>query len=195
MENLINEYRQAALPEGYGQVELDMGCGRGGFTRELAERFPQRLVVATDVMMGRLRIVEARLKRAKLNNVCVLRAEHGALAEFQLPRASIDRIHLLCPDPWPKDLPKKARRIASTAFFCLLPQVLKEGGVFHFASDDAPYFEDVCCVTRTLPFFREDAEALSDIRDIKTDFERQWEAEGKVVRHLSMRYHTINQRG
>ena len=195
MENLVNEYHQATLPSGYERVELDMGCGRGGFTRQLAERFPERLVVASDVMVGRLRIVESRLRRAKLSNVCVLRAEHGMLAEFQLPLSSIDRIHLLCPDPWPKDLPRKSRRIASTAFFCLLPRVLKRGGVFHFASDDAPYFEDVRRVALRLPFFTEDTGALSDVEDMKTDFEMQWEAEGKVVRHLAMRYGMNNQRG
>ena len=127
IEIITNDYRQFQIPDGYGFVEMDMGCGRGKFTLELAKRFPERLVIASDVMIGRLRRLDAKVEKRQLANVRLLRAESGQAAEFQLPLHSIDRLHLLCPDPWPKDR-RKARRLVSTSFLCTLRRVLKPGG-------------------------------------------------------------------
>ena len=37
------------------RVELDLGCGSGGFTVALAKSKPEALVLGADVMLGRLR--------------------------------------------------------------------------------------------------------------------------------------------
>ncbi len=181
---LTNGYSQPDIPGGYGCVEWDMGCGRGGFTLALAKRYPERLVVASDVMLGRLRRLDAKVERQGLGNVMLLRAESSQAVRFQIPPRSIDRLHVLCPDPWPKDK-RKARRLVCTAFLCMLPRVLKKGAVLHMSTDHMPYWEDWCGMLKGLPFFREQPDAISDVSDIRTDFERQWQEEGKEVRHLS----------
>ena len=38
-----------------GIVELDLGCGVGSFTAELARRYPNHHILAADVMVGSLR--------------------------------------------------------------------------------------------------------------------------------------------
>ena len=40
------------------RIELDLGCGSGGFTVRLAASKPEALVFGADVMLGRLRKVE-----------------------------------------------------------------------------------------------------------------------------------------
>ena len=45
--------------------ELDLGCGAGSFTIALASRYPERQILAADMLMGRLRKV---VKRAAANN-------------------------------------------------------------------------------------------------------------------------------
>ena len=183
---ITNDYRQFQIPDGYAFVEMDMGCGRGKFTLELAKRFPERLVIASDVMIGRLRRLDAKVEKRQLANVRLLRAESGQAAEFQLPLHSIDRLHLLCPDPWPKDR-RKARRLVSTSFLCMLRRVLKPGGVLHLSTDHEPYWEDWKRMLDRMPFFTKEMSAIDDIADIKTDFELQWLAEGKTVNHLAYR--------
>ena len=59
---LTNDYRQPFFPPQYSFVELDMGCGRGKFTLELAKRFPDRLILASDVMLGRLRKLDLKVE-------------------------------------------------------------------------------------------------------------------------------------
>ena len=185
---LTNDYRQPDFPQKYSFVELDMGCGRGKFTLELAKRFPERLILASDVMLGRLRKLELKVEKRHLENIMLLRAESGQLAEFQLPPACIDRLHILCPDPWPKEK-GKGRRTVCTAFLCSLRRILKPGAILHLSTDNAPYFEDWRKMLAALPFFIPAPDAIDDIADLKTDFELQWLAEGTPVRHLAFRTH------
>ena len=186
IEILTNEYRQVRLPADGEGVELDMGCGKGKFTLELAQRYPGRVILASDVMLGRLRRIEQKVLHRGLTNIRLLRAESAALAEFQLPLHCIDRLHILCPDPWPKDK-KRIRRLVSAAFLGLLPRIMRPRGIVHMSTDHQPYFEDWQRLLQTIPFLQPAPEGIADVRDLKTDFELQWEAMGKTVGHLSYR--------
>ncbi len=185
IESLINEYKQIELPDDERFIELDMGCGKGKFTLELAAKYPDRLILSSDVMSGRLRKIENKVKRDGIGNIRILRGESGAMARFQLPTNSIDRIHILFPDPWPKDK-GKARRLVCTSFLCSLFRVLKPGGILHLATDYQPYFNDWKRILENLPFYENSPNASDDLRDIKTDFELQWEADGIPARHLNV---------
>ena len=48
--------------------ELDLGCGSGSFTAALASKYPERHILAADVMLGRLRKVVRRLERTGGDN-------------------------------------------------------------------------------------------------------------------------------
>ena len=84
-------------------VELDMGCGKGSFTTMLATRYPARTVLAADVLSDRLRKLVRRNRREGVDNMIVLKCEARMLIARILPDACLDRLHILCPDPWPKD--------------------------------------------------------------------------------------------
>ena len=81
----------------------------------LAARYPERRILAADVMLGRLRKVVKRLERSGSANWEVLRVEARMLIGRMLPDASLDRIHLLCPDPWPKGRHRGHRLLAATS--------------------------------------------------------------------------------
>ena len=173
------------LPEYPGKtLELDLGCGKGDFAVALAARYPERIVFAADVMMGRLRKV-ARKSEVNQNpgNLYFLRVEARHLVSIILPDNSLDRLHLLCPDPWPK-AKHKGHRLLSSDFMMQIARVLKPGGVFHFATDDVPYLEQGVGNIKGSGLFSEGGE-IADVADIKTEFERQWLAEGKAVTHTA----------
>ena len=155
-------------------VELDLGCGVGSFTAELAKRYPERTILAADVMIGRLRKLVRRM----------LRSEARFLVGFSFPDGALDRIHLLCPDPWPKGRHRGHRLLASD-FTAQLHRVLKPEGIFHFSSDDEAYCDAVGRVIAASQLFAEAPEAIADIADVLSDFEERWLAEGKPVHHAA----------
>jgi len=183
IEMLTGEYRKLELPK--GRVELDLGCGKGSFTSALAELYPESHILAADIMIGRLRKLAKRSKRMELNNIEFLRVEAGVLVNCFLPPSSIDRLHILCPDPWPKKK-HKGHRLLSSEFISRVTVVLKKGGVFHFSTDDKTYFASATSVVERSGLFEKcDPALINDVKDIKTDFERLWEAEGKIVQHAA----------
>ena len=165
-------------------IELDLGCGKGTFSADLAARFPGRLVLASDVMLGRLRKLRNKLQHRGLNNVELLRTNSRDLVGYQLPDACVNRLHLLCPDPWPKAR-HRHRRVITTDFMTRVARVLAPGGVFHFASDHAPYLHCLERILPALPCFHAAPDAIADIADLQTDFERVWRRDGRHVPHLA----------
>ena len=169
------------------RVELDLGCGSGGFTVRLAESKPGALVFGADVMLGRLRKVEKLGRRTGVSNLVLLRVEARHLISLIAPDSYFDRIHILCPDPWPKHK-HKGNRLMSSDFMMQLNRVLKKDGILHFATDDPNYMESTRRNLETSALFEyAPQEVLDDVKDFKTDFEKDWLAIGRVVPHIALR--------
>lgn len=164
------------------EVELDMGCGKGTFTTELARRYPERIVLAADVMSGRLRKLVKRNLRERIENLIAIKAEARMLIGRLLPDGLVSRLHILCPDPWPKGR-HRGNRLLSSDFMSQIHRILKPGGVWHFSTDDAAYLEAVKHSVAASELFREEPARIADIADVKTDFELLWNSEGKPVHH------------
>lgn len=176
------------IPEGK-TVELDLGCGSGDFTVGLAQKFPERLVFAADIMLNRIRKVVSKCRRAGvLDSTRFFRVEARHLVSIILPDQCLDRLHVICPDPWPKNR-HSGHRLISADFMMQIHRVLKPGGIFHFATDDPPYLEaGTKNISESGLFERVDETVyLADVADIKTEFERQWLAAGKAVPHTAWR--------
>ena len=180
--NILTESYSLLSPDKNKTVELDLGCGSGSFTTALAHAYPERQLFCADVMLGRLRKIAKRCKRENITNLNILRVEARMLLGIMMPDNSLDRIHLLCPDPWPKNR-HRGHRLLCCDFTTQLHRVLKEGGIFHFSSDDENYCDAVNRVITASQLFAEAPDAISDVANIKSDFELRWLAEGKMVHH------------
>ena len=182
---LTGEYERLRLAAGHAAIELDLGCGKGGYLLELARRFPDRLIIGADVMLGRLRKIKRKAERRDLANVMLLRVEAWSLLPL-LPDGVLDRIHILCPDPWPKAR-HRAHRLITSEFLGRLAGKLTATGVLHLATDNGPYLETMRAAIAPLASYREDREGIRDAVDIQTDFARGFAARGVAVGHLSYR--------
>ena len=121
-------------------LEIDLGCGDGSFLIEMAQHYPERNFLGVERLLGRVRGVCKRIQELGLTNVMVLRLESQYTLEYLLAPASVSRLHLLCPDPWPKARHHK-RRLVQQEFLHILQKTLSPGGEFLFKTDHPEYYE------------------------------------------------------
>ena len=108
-----------------------------------------------------------------------------------LPAASIGRIDLLYPDPWPKRRHWK-RRFVTEDNIARLARALRPGGEFRFASDWANYTEWTLARLMRAEAFTWMAERADDWRQPWPDFsgtryEAKTKREGRVPCYLRFR--------
>ena len=167
-------------------LEVDLGSGDGNFALAMAQQFPERNFLAVERLLGRVRKTCKRATEAGLTNLRVLRLEARYTVEWLLPHASVSRLHLLFPDPWPK-VRHHRRRLVEQEFLGALSRVLIPGGDFLFKTDHEGYFEWAKEELARSPIFQplswdETSEELSYYP--QTNFENQWLAEGRPVHRL-----------
>lgn len=164
-------------------LEIDLGCGDGSFLIGMAEQFPERDFLGVERLLGRVRKVCRKITRQKLTNARVLRLESRYTVEWMLPEETVTRIHLLCPDPWPK-LRHHRRRLVNHEFLSALHRTLVKDGEFLFMSDHEEYADWVREKVAGHPGFAIQPWNETDFFYPKTDFQLQWEAEGKSMHRV-----------
>lgn len=164
-------------------LEIDLGCGDGSFLLGMAAEHADRNFLGVERLLGRVRKVGKRISRAGLTNAKVLRLESRYTIEWLFPPESVSRLHLLCPDPWPKAKHHR-KRLVQQDFLEALWKVLEPGGEFLFMTDHQEYFE--WASDQVARFGK--LERLEWTEDTffypKTDFQIQWETEGKSMHRL-----------
>ncbi|MFZ9937723.1 MAG: tRNA (guanosine(46)-N7)-methyltransferase TrmB [Luteolibacter sp.] len=167
-------------------LEVDLGCGDGSFLIGMAQHYPERDFLGVERLLGRVRKVCRKITRSQLDNARVLRLESRYTIEWLLPENSVSRLHLLCPDPWPK-VRHHRRRLVQADFLTAVRRVLAPGGEFLFMTDHEEYF--LWAEEKTAGFggFERLAWEEDTFFYAKTDFQLQWEAEGKTMWRLRWR--------
>jgi len=160
-------------------VELDLGAGDGVFALAYAQQHPEINLFAVERLLGRVRKIEKRAVRAGLTNLRVLRLEFGYTVRYLLPPESVSIAHILFPDPWPKRR-HWPRRLIQADFVRDLAAALKPGGELRFTTDHAHYFETAQEALRDADVLKPAAE-WDWAADPKTDFQRTFDAEGRVT--------------
>lgn len=119
-------------------LSLELGCGRGEYTLELARRFSDRNFVGVDRNGARLWKGARQALQDNLTNVAFLRNRVEVLDDF-FEAGQIEEIWLPFSDPLRKRKQAK-HRLTSPRFLDLYGRLLRPGGVIHFKTDDAEFF-------------------------------------------------------
>jgi tRNA (guanine-N7-)-methyltransferase len=129
-------------PAGSRQLELEIGCGKGRFLLAAAARWPERDFLAVEQARALLGKVARRAARQALGNVRFVAGDAKELVVRALPAESLARVHVYCPDPWPKRRHAR-RRLFSPPFAEDLARVLAPRGELLLTTDHDPYFREV----------------------------------------------------
>ena len=117
-----------------GPIWVEIGFGGGEHLADQAERHPETGLIGCEVFENGIAKMLARIKRGRIENIRIF-ADDGRLLIAALPPASIDRVFILFPDPWPKRR-HEGRRIVSRGTLDALARVMTDGAELRLATDD-----------------------------------------------------------
>ena len=132
---------------------LEIGFGNGEVLAALAEADPGRDFIGVEVYRPGLGRLLSRVAERGLDNVRVSGDDAVELLDRRLADASLDRILVFFPDPWPKKRHHK-RRLIQVPFARLLAGKLKPGGRLCLATDWQDYAEQMLAVMEVTPGLR-----------------------------------------
>ena len=120
------------------KVIMEIGSGMGEATAQIAKANPEVGYVAVEMHSPGLAALLILINQMELENIKLIREDATYLLANHIPDNSLDGIHLLSPDPWPKNRQHK-RRIVQSEFVEMIAQKLKPSGFIHIATDWQPY--------------------------------------------------------
>ena len=129
------------FPHSVDEVRLEIGFGGGEHL--VAQAAANRSVgyIGTDAFLNGVAKALVAIDEHRLDNIRLFSGDASELIDW-LPGASLARIDLLYPDPWPKRRHWK-RRFVQDDNLKRLARLLKSGGEFRFATDIPGYAEYV----------------------------------------------------
>ena len=166
-------------------AEVEIGCGDGGFLLEWATRQLGKNFLGVERLLGRIRKLDKKGRCAGLTNLRLLRFEARYLLQYLLPDHAFDAVHIYFPDPWPKDKHRR-HRLIDEHFPELARRILLPNGIVHLRTDDPAYFEQMQESFLPAKYFPV-TETPVELANVTTEFERQWNEEGKPTLRVSYR--------
>jgi len=118
-------------------IWLELGFGGGEHLAQMAEQYPQIGFIGCEVFENGIVKLLAQIEQRRLNNIRIF-ADDARLIVATLPPASIDRVFVLFPDPWPKRRQHK-RRIVSRATLDDLAEIMTDNAELRLATDESDY--------------------------------------------------------
>jgi len=112
-------------------VILELGCGKGEYTVNLAQRYPDQNFIGIDIKGARLWRGAKTATETQMPNVAFVRTRIDFIESF-FASGEVDEIWITFPDPQPKNI---RRRLTSALFLARYATFLKPDGCIHLKTD------------------------------------------------------------
>jgi tRNA (guanine-N7-)-methyltransferase len=134
-----NPIDTSALFGGYSETWLEIGFGKGEHLAWQAEQNPNIGIIGCEPYMNGVASLLNKIDASSLSNIRVY-GDDARHILWHLPDASISRIFLIHPDPWPKKRHAR-RRFVNPDNLNDIARVLKPGGELRVGTDHPIYRE------------------------------------------------------
>lgn len=171
-------------------IWVEIGFGGGEHLVRHAQCHPEIGFVGSEVFENGIARLLAEIDRRQLGNLRIF-ADDARLLLAALPAASVDRLFILFPDPWPKARHNK-RRLVSDETLERLAMVMKGGAELRLATDDVDYLASMLERLTRHPAFEWLARRAVDWRERPPDwpptrYEEKARAAGRTPYFLRFR--------
>ena len=114
-------------------IVLELGCGKGEYTTELAKYDSSKNYIGIDIKGARIWKGAKESIQNQLNNVCFIRAQVELIDKI-FDKQEISEIWITFPDPQQK-IQRRKHRLTNSNFMSLYKKILKKGGEINLKTD------------------------------------------------------------
>ncbi len=171
---------------------LEIGCGKGEYTVELARKYPQKNFIGIDIKGDRLWHGARRSLDAGLKNTAFLRIQAEKIEQY-FDKNEVSEIWLTFPDPQPNK-PRIRKRLTSPEFIERYKKMILPGAPIHLKTDNKTLFEYTIKVIKEydhkLHIAIDDLYNYNEnnlnpaVKNIQTYYERSFVEEGSVIYYV-----------
>lgn len=170
-------------------IILELGCGRGEYTVNLARFFPEKNFIGIDVKGARLWRGAKTATEEKMHNVAFLRIQIESLMDY-FAESEISEIWITFPDPQPTSRREK-KRLTYNRFLEYYRILLNKDGLVHLKTDNDGLYAytlekleeiKVSPLAYTPDLYQSDL--LDETLSIKTTYEARYLKEGKNINYI-----------
>lgn len=186
-------WREEMFPGGspHAPLVLELGCGKGEYTVDLALRDPSSDYVGVDIKGARLWKGAGRVTREHITNAAFLRTRVEFITAFFAP-GEVSEIWLTFSDP---QFRSENSRLTSPLFLERYRSMLKPGGVVRLKTDSMflhRYTSAVCEVNSlrilscTEDLYGSESPSIEpEVREVQTFYEKMFREQGYDITYLS----------
>ena len=124
----------------YRLLHVEIGCGKGNYSLEMARKYPDELFVAIEKNESAAGIAAKKFDEAmEVENLFLIHGD-ASLIDTWFAKEEVDILHLNFSDPWPKKRYAK-RRLSSASFLQQYQSILSKYGQIQMKTDNEKLFE------------------------------------------------------
>lgn len=171
-------------------ITIELGCGKGEYSVELAKMFPQRNFIGIDIKGARMWKGAKDSLELNIKNIAFVRTR----VEFTplcFGKDEISEIWITFPDPQLGPKKRIKKRLTSSRFLKYYQLFLKNDGIINLKTDDITlykYTKELLLANKLEILIDTDnlyeSEYFSEILAIKTHYEKIWNSENKTIKYL-----------
>ncbi len=172
---------------------LELACGKGEYTVNLAKLFPDTNFIGIDYKGNRIwRGAKTALEEG-IENVGFLRIQIETILEH-FEADEVSEIWITFPDPQPQDSREK-KRLTNPVFLERYKIILKKGGLMHLKTDSDFFYgytreqialQNLPVVKETTDLYKSDL--VDEVLSIKTYYERKYLAVDKSINYVEWKF-------
>lgn len=180
-------------------IVLELGCGKGEYTVDLAKRNPDFNYIGVDIKGARLWTGAKMATQAGMTNVGFLRTRIEFITSLFAP-GEVSQIWLTFSDP---QIGREKKRLTSPLFLSRYREFVKEGGIINLKTDSRYLHEysyaiaqrnNLRVLARTTDLYNTAPEALgehlsdqeiSSLFEVQTFYEKHFLAQGYDITYLA----------
>jgi tRNA (guanine-N7-)-methyltransferase len=174
-------------------VVLELACGKGEYTVNLAQLFPDKNFIGVDYKGNRIwRGAKTALEEG-VNNVGFLRIQIENLIDY-FATGEVDEIWITFPDPQPQ-LSREKKRLTSPRFLDQYREVLRPGGAINLKTDNDGFYAYTAQMINELGLKLHvntgdlyNSAFADEVLSIKTYYEKKYLAHNKNINYLKFSF-------